>query len=137
MGEYSLTADPAVGLIVFAHGSRVEAANDSVRAVAREASLRAGIPLFRTAFLELAEPTLAGAVADLARKGVGRVLVTPYFLTMGRHLTEDLPRLLEAARADHPEVIVEASPPLDGHPDLAAILADRAGALLEAAPSDS
>ena len=62
------------------------------------------------------------------------MLVTPYFLTMGRHLTEDLPRLMEDVRAAHPDLIVESSPPRDGHPDLAGILADRARALLHAGP---
>lgn len=121
-----------IGLVVFAHGSRVAAANDAVRTVAREASERSGIETYRAAFLELADPTLAAAVEDLAAQGVRRVLVTPYFLTMGRHLTEDLPRLVTDVRAAHPDLIVESSPPLDGHPDLAGILADRARALLAA-----
>ena len=124
-----MTGD-GIGLVVFAHGSRVVAANEAVRAVALEAARQAGMTAHRTAFLELAEPTLSEAVADLAREGVQRVIVTPYFLTMGRHLVEDLPRLLEAARAEHPDLIVEASPPLDGHPDLAGILADRARDML-------
>ena len=124
-----------VGLVVFAHGSRVTAANDAVRAVAREASRQANIPAYRTAFLELADPTLADAVADLAAHGMRRVLVTPYFLTKGRHLTEDLPRLMAAVRTAHPALIVEASPPLDGHPDLAGILADRARALAAGDPN--
>ena len=124
-----------VGLVVFAHGSRVTAANDAVRTVAREASRQANIAVYRTAFLELADPTLADAVADLAAQGVRRVLVTPYFLTMGRHLTEDLPRLMAAVRSDHPGLVVESSPPLDGHPDLAGILADRARALAAGDPS--
>ena len=119
-----------IGLVVFAHGSRVSAANDAVRAVAREASLRAGMPSYRTAFLELSEPTLAEAVSQLAAEGIRHVLVTPYFLTMGRHLTEDLPRLLADVRSEHPGLTVEASPPLDGHPDLAGILASRARAML-------
>lgn len=128
-----------IGLIVFAHGSRVVAANEAVKAVASEAALRAGISSYRTAFLELAAPTLSEAVRDLAREGVGHILVTPYFLTMGRHLVEDLPRLLEVARSQHPDVHLKASRPLDGHPDLARILADRARELLEereAAPTE-
>jgi sirohydrochlorin cobaltochelatase len=123
-----------IGLVVFAHGSRVAAANDAVRTVAREASRQAGMPVYRTAFLELADPTLADAVADLAAEGVRRVLVTPYFLTMGRHLTEDLPRLMAAIRSAHPELRLEASAPLDGHPDLAGILADRARAMAARSP---
>ncbi len=121
----------STGLIIFAHGSRVTAANDAVKRVADDAARRAGIPRYRTAFLELADPTLATAVAELAAEGVRRILVTPYFLTMGRHLVEDLPRLLAAARSDHPGLALEASPPLDGHPALAGILADRAQAMLE------
>ncbi|MCY4595752.1 MAG: CbiX/SirB N-terminal domain-containing protein [Bryobacterales bacterium] len=119
-----------IGLVVFAHGSRVTAANNAVRAVAREASRRAGMPSYRAAFLELSEPTLAEAVSQLAAEGISHVLVTPYFLTMGRHLTEDLPRLLADVRSEHPGMTVEASPPLDGHPDLAGILASRARAML-------
>lgn len=122
--------DGGIGLIVFAHGSRVVAANEAVHAVASEAARQAGIECYRTAFLELAAPNLEEAVAELAAEGIGRILVTPYFLTMGRHLVEDLPRLLEGARSEHPEVLLEASPPLDGHPGLPAILADRARSML-------
>ena len=125
-----MSGDETIGLVVFAHGSRVTAANDAVRAVAEEASRRAAMPVYRTAFLELADPTLAGAVEELAAKGVRRILVTPYFLTMGRHLTEDLPRLMASIRAAHPELHLEASLPLDGHPALAGILAERARAML-------
>ena len=63
-------------------------------------------------------------------KARARILITPYFLTMGRHLTEDLPRLIDQIRPQHPELTLQASPPLDGHPELAAILAARARALL-------
>ena len=127
-----MSGDETIGLVVFAHGSRVTAANDAVRVVACEAARLAGISAFRTAFLELAAPTLAEAVADLSSEGIRRVLVTPYFLTKGRHLVEDLPRLLQGARSEHPELTIDASPPLDGHPHLGRILADRARALMEA-----
>ena len=126
-----MTGGGSIGLIVFAHGSRVSAANDAVRSVAREAARRAGLPVYETAFLELADPSLGAAVTALAARGIRRILVTPYFLTMGRHLTEDLPKLLAEARARHPDLLIDASPPLDGHPDLAGILASRANALLE------
>ena len=121
---------PGIGLIVFAHGSRVAAANAAVRRVARAAAREAGIAAYRTAFLELADPTLAEAVGELASEGVRHVLVTPYFLTAGRHVAEDLPRLLAPIRSAHPGLLVESSPPLDGHPGLAGILADRARAMI-------
>ena len=119
-----------IGLIVFAHGSRVEAANEAVRAVAREAARKAEIPMYRPAFLELAPPSLSEAASQLAADGVRDLLVTPYFLTMGRHLTVDLPRLVREVRRALPQVRIRTAPPLDGHPELAGILAFRARSLL-------
>ena len=75
-------------------------------------------------------PAGSTAACDLARQGVRHILITPYFLTMGRHLTEDLPRLLDEIRPHYPDLTLRASPPLDGHPQLAEILAARARDLL-------
>jgi sirohydrochlorin ferrochelatase len=113
-------------LIVFAHGSRVEDANQAVRHVAAQAAERCGFELWETAFLELAAPDLPTAVAGLAARGARRIIVTPYFLTMGMHLTEDLPRILQSIAQQHPDVGLECAPPLDGHPALVEILSDRA-----------
>ena len=121
-----MPADPSDALIVFAHGSRVAEANDAVRRVAEEAARQSGFSLWHEAFLELTEPTLAQAVKALAQKGAERIVVTPYFLVMGVHLKRDLPQMLEEAAAESPGVELTATPPLDGHPALARILAERA-----------
>ncbi len=119
-----------IGLVVFAHGSRVVPANESVEQVARDAAAQGGFELYSAAFLELAEPTLEGAVVELLCSGARRIIVTPYFLTMGMHLTRDLPAILDAIREKHPGLELVATPPLDGHPSLAGILAARARAAL-------
>ena len=112
------------GIIVFGHGSSVASANDAVKAVAAEAARRAGWDLYETAFLE-AEPRLDDAVSRLARSGVNRILVLPYFLTLGIHLQRDLPKLVDNLAREH-AVSIQVAPPLDGHPELSRILADRA-----------
>ena len=83
------------GIIVFAHGSRVESANQAVRTVASELARAGSFPHVEAAFLELGEPSLAGAAAKLVAQGVERILVLPYFLTLGLHMERDLPRLTE------------------------------------------
>lgn len=113
-------------LIVFAHGSRVAEANQSVQDVARVAAAEAGFEAWQEAFLELTEPTLTHAVQLLARKGAKRIVVCPYFLVMGVHLQKDLPELLAQAAADSPGVELIPSEPLGGHPSLAKVLAERA-----------
>jgi len=112
------------GIVIFAHGSRIEPANEAVRTVAAEVARAAGHPLVEAAFLELGQPDLEGAVVRLLARGARRVLVMPYFLTMGLHLERDLPALVGAIAARHP-VEIRCTPPLDGHPGLIAVVADR------------
>ena len=82
------------GIAIFAHGSSVASANDSVRAVAGLVARQGGFELVEAAFLEQGKPDLAEAVARLAARGASRILVVPYFLTLGLHLQRDLPRIV-------------------------------------------
>ena len=122
------------GFVVFAHGSRIEAANEAVRAVSAgmAGTLAAtGNTIVETAFLELGTPDLAGAVERLIERGAGRVVVSPYFLTLGRHVERDLPRIVAKLSQRHSGITIEVTPPLDGHPALLEILLERArGALV-------
>jgi sirohydrochlorin ferrochelatase len=113
------------GIIVFAHGSRLEPANEAVRAVARQLAAAGRFEAVEAAFLELGEPSLEGAVEALAARGIRDILVVPYFLTLGIHLERDLPSIINmiASRIQH--INIRATAPLDGHPALLEALMDR------------
>lgn len=115
----------STGIIVFAHGSRIELANDSVRALAAALARAGPFPHVEPAFLELGQPDLAGAVDRLAALGVERIVLIPYFLTLGIHLERDLPRLVSELVPLHPGIDIRVTSPLDGHPALLEILLDR------------
>jgi len=119
------------GYIVFAHGSRVESANEAVRTVAAELARTGNFSRVEAAFLELGVPDLAGAVDRLVREGVERVVVLPYFLTLGLHMERDLPRLIADISKQHNGLQIAVAPPLDGHPGLVQVLLDRARASLD------
>jgi len=114
------------GYVVFAHGSRVESANEAVRAVAAELARIGGFPLMETAFLELGAPDLPGAVERLVAAGVDRVVIVPYFLTLGLHMERDLPALVRTISNQHNGLEIAVASPLDGHPGLVQALLDRA-----------
>ena len=115
------------GFVVFAHGSSVETANQAVRSVTAEFARAGGFTLVEPAFLEQAQPDLPAAVARLASAGATRIVVIPYFLTLGLHLQRDLPRIVDSISRLHQGVRIEVAPPLDGHPGLLSVLLDRAG----------
>jgi sirohydrochlorin ferrochelatase len=121
---YSQDALPPA-LVVFAHGSRIESANVAVRDVAADLAQAGNFPLVEAAFLELGRPSLEEAVDRLYEQGVRRVLVVPYFLTPGRHLELDLPRLISDISHKYKDLYVSSVASLDGHPGLVQILLDR------------
>ncbi len=125
-------AGPRIGLVVFAHGSSVPEANEAVISVAADTARRCGVELWSEAFLDPVKPDLAAAVDRLTREGATKIVVTPYFLTMGMHLQKDLPRILNDVSAAHPGIEILCSPPLDGDPSLVDILAKRVRRVLDA-----
>ena len=113
------------GIIVFAHGSRLEPANQAVRTVAHQLAAAGGFEAVQAAFLELGSPSLEGAVEALVAQGVDDILVVPYFLTLGVHLERDLPRIINQIAGKCRGVRIRAAAPLDGHPALLEALLDR------------
>jgi sirohydrochlorin ferrochelatase len=113
------------GIIVFAHGSRVESANEAVRAVARDLVRASSCERVIAAFLELGQPDLETAADRLVADGVERLVIIPYFLTLGLHMERDLPPLVDHISKNHKGLHIDVTPPMDGHPALVTILADR------------
>ena len=122
------------GLILFAHGSTVESANEAVRHIGAQLAKQGGYDRVATSFLEGGTPDLPAAAETLIAGGADRIVVLPYFLTLGLHLKRDLPRLVEQVQAAHPGVEFETAPPLDGHDALVTILLDRARTALAEHP---
>jgi sirohydrochlorin ferrochelatase len=122
------------GFIVFAHGSRVESANQAVRDVAAQMAA-SGQHVVEPAFLEIGQPDLTGATGRLIARGAKRIIVIPYFLTLGTHMQRDLPRLAHEASEAHGGIEIEITSPLDGHPALVQALLDRASQALSGNPA--
>jgi len=119
-----LITAPHSAVILFAHGARdPEWAAPFRRIVARLRAARPGLPV-QLAFLELMQPALADAVADMAADGITRITLVPLFLAQGGHLKEDLPRLLDDIRRSHPGVRIDVTQAIGDSEALTAAIAD-------------
>jgi len=115
----------STGIVLFAHGSRVEDANQGVRELARQVQEAGPYHHVRAAFLELGQPDLNGAVAEAVAAGLQRVIVIPYFLTVGTHLRRDLPKLIAPLKQKYPRLAIEVGQSLEDHPLMASIILGR------------
>jgi sirohydrochlorin ferrochelatase len=113
-------------LLVLAHGSRRPQSNAEVRGVARtlRARLRGRYDVVAAAFLELARPGIASAIAGAVAAGADEIVLFPYFLSAGRHVSEDIPALVAQARAQFPDVAIHIQPHLGAQRQLAALIAE-------------
>ncbi|HKA13557.1 MAG TPA: CbiX/SirB N-terminal domain-containing protein [Myxococcota bacterium] len=117
-------------ILLVDHGSQHAPANQLLDRIA--GAVRARLPgaIVEVAHMELAEPSLAAALARCAARGVGEVVVCPYFLSPGRHTSRDIPVLVEQARAAHPALRVRVAAPLGFDERLVDVLLARADAAI-------
>jgi len=79
------------------------------------------------AHMEIAEPTIADGFDALVARGADEVRVLLYFLSDGRHVSEDVPALVREAAERHPGVGWSVAGALGPDDRLASLMLSRAG----------
>lgn len=114
-------------LLLVDHGSRREQANASLAQAAKLVREQAPDAIVEVAHMELAPPTIADAFDRCVQRGARHVHIFPWFLSHGRHVTEDIPRLVASAAEAHEGVTFEIAEPFGLHPLLARVVMERCG----------
>jgi sirohydrochlorin cobaltochelatase len=88
-------------VVMMAHGSPTPEANAPIFEIAKQVEETLGVTV-RVAFMECNQPTIASVIDEFVQRGSQHIVATPYFLHLGSHVREDLPRIIEEARVRHP-----------------------------------
>lgn len=112
-------------ILIIAHGSRRAQANADLVRIAEMLRPRVAEEIIEIAYLELAEPTIPDGLAACVERGADRVLMLPYFLSAGAHVTRDLEEFRGRFLEQHPGIDCRICPPIGLHPRLVDILCDR------------
>ncbi|MFC2050523.1 precorrin-8X methylmutase [Chloroflexota bacterium] len=105
------------GIIIICHGSRGERGDVEVAEVLKRITegvkslLPPGVEVIGAA-LQFNHPTLEEAVGSLAMREVKQIVIMPYFLFSGRHITEHIPQLVEKLKGIYPEKQFTIADPL-------------------------
>lgn len=114
-----------IAVLLIAHGSRRAAANADLLSLATDVARQGGYTIVETAFLELAEPDIPAGGRRCIARGARRVLMLPYFLSAGVHVSSDLEEHRQTLVAEFPDAEFILCPHLGLHPLMTQIVLDR------------
>ena len=143
-----------VGIVLVDHGSRAKSSNEQLERFAEMFEMMYGSNIggdynsddnnsyskgrkyeVAPAHMELASPSIADAFRELIEtKNCRKIVVAPFFLSPGRHVKEDIPRLVEEAAEEYRgkyELEYMVAAPIALHPLMTTIIHERVEKCLE------
>ncbi len=120
----SVSQTPSAVLLI-AHGSRRAEANHDLTELAAKLKASGRYAIVECSYLELAKPTISEGGRRCVEQGAESVLMLPYFLSAGTHVTADLEYDRLQLAAEYPAVVFQLCPPLGLHPLMTEIVLDR------------
>mmetsp|Transcript_20446 Transcript_20446/g.20564 ORF Transcript_20446/g.20564 Transcript_20446/m.20564 type:complete len:165 (+) Transcript_20446:128-622(+) len=101
-----------VGIILVDHGSRRKEANDMLMKVSENYKQFSNFTIVEAAHMELAKPSISDAFTKCVDSGANHIICHPFFLSYGRHVTQDIPQLMKEAAKPHAGISYTISNPL-------------------------
>ncbi len=107
-------------LLIVAHGSRKKDANRFLERLSAEMEVEVKDRFSRVtcAYLQYNGPFAVDRITELVKEGMRHIVIFPFFLSAGGHVTSDIPKLVRQAERDHPDVVFETTPFLGEITDL-------------------
>ena len=96
--------DRHIGVILLGHGSRLKKANALIPGIIKDIKRRLGINKIYPAYLQLAAPDLSLSIRNLAGKKCEKIIIVPFFLFVGNHVSRDIPEIISKEKAKYPHI---------------------------------
>lgn len=119
-------------ILIVGHGSKSSQAVSEFETVVAETGKKTENVKVCGAHMELAEPSIQDSFEMLWNEGIKSVTVIPYFLFNGRHIQNDIPRILKSMEEKYEGIEIIFGSPIGPDPSMATVLWNKA---IEANPS--
>jgi len=115
-------------IILIGHGSPKKDANN-IELVAKmlHNALHPGCSdvCVKAAYLQFVEPDIPTVIKSCVESGAKKIILHPYFLSAGMHVTKDLPQMIADAKNTYPDVEFVFTEPLGVHEKLVQVVIER------------
>lgn len=98
-----------IGAILVAHGSKRAESNEEFKQLCEKIRLD-NIYEFDAichAFLEFTHPGIEMALQKMHEENISRVFIYPYFLNSGKHVSVDLPNIIDTVKHKYPNMEIK------------------------------
>ncbi len=90
----------------------------------------------RVAYMEFAEPNIPQGIDNCVKDGADKVIIHPFFLSNGVHVTKDIPGMIDEARERHPGCEFIYTEPLGIHNKMIELVVERINAATGLKPQE-
>ena len=89
------------GVIILGHGSRLKKANKTILEIVK-AIKQEEWDIVEPAYLQFHKPDLLTSIKNVIEKGCKKIIIVPFFLFMGNHVTRDIPKAIKKEAVKYP-----------------------------------
>ena len=111
-------------IIILGHGSRGDGNDAAIKRIVAAIREGAGGDIVEFAYLQYAQPTPEEAVERCVEQGAKKIVIVPFFMQSGVHVTKDIPAFLEKAQQKHPALDITVTDFVGAHPLMEQVVAD-------------
>jgi len=111
-------------VIILGHGSRGGGNDAALKRIAEALQRSGGGEIIEHAFLQYAQPTADAALDRCIKQGAKEIVIVPFFMQAGAHVTRDIPEFILKARTLHPECKIRLTDHVGDHPLMKQIVMD-------------
>jgi len=76
----------------------------------------------RIGYLQFSKPSIKDAIDEAVNNGAGKIIIHPFFLSRGIHVTKSIPAIINEAETSYPDVKFIYTEPLGADNELAEII---------------
>ena len=111
-------------ILLISHGSRSVNTKKEVVELIVKLKVAKVADFIEYAFLELEEPSIPDGIDLCVRNGAKDIKILLNFLNSGRHVDQDIPRIILDARTKYPDVNIKITKPVGQHPGIVNLFLD-------------
>lgn len=116
---------PKRAVVLVGHGSKLPGSSEALDRVLEALREKEPDTFFQSAFLAVCSPDISEGIAICLSQGAQEVVVIPYFVQSGKHVVEDIPRIISQEQTKYPDKSIQLGEYLSFDERIVSLVFDR------------